>query len=143
MKNTLTLLLGTAVILGLLFSLASAESDIKEGYDENTEITVSGTILEITHHMRGPVIVRLSSRGRVYNIKTAPLWYLAKENITFVTGAQIEVMGSKYVGTDGNLYLMARQIKDPATGQTFVMRDSACRPLWWGDRRGGGPQGTP
>ena len=143
MKNTLTSLLGTAAILGLLFSLASAESDIKEGYDENTEINVSGTILEITPHTRGPVIVRLSSKGRVYNIKTAPLWYLAKENITFVTGAQIEVMGSKYVGTDGNLYLMARQIKDPTTGQIIMMRDSACRPLWWGDRRGGGPQGTP
>ncbi|MBI5212342.1 MAG: hypothetical protein HY957_03090 [Nitrospirae bacterium] len=37
-----------AVFLLSLFSLSYAESDIKEGYDENTEIMIKGTVAVVS-----------------------------------------------------------------------------------------------
>ncbi|MBA4348654.1 MAG: hypothetical protein C0415_01500 [Thermodesulfovibrio sp.] len=115
-----------------LFSLSYAESDVdvKEGYDENTEITVKGTVTETMRGMRGPLILKIQSGSKSYTVITAPPWYLMKEGITFNTGSQLEVNGSKYFGRDGNLYIISRQIKDTATGKLIIFRDSYCRPLW-------------
>jgi hypothetical protein len=44
------------------------------------------------------------------------------------------VVGSKYIGRDGNLYIVARQLRNPATGRMVILRDSAYRPLWKGHR---------
>jgi hypothetical protein len=113
------------------FSLSYAESDVKEeGYDENTEITVKGTVTETMWGMRGPLILKIQSGSKSYTIITAPPWYLMREGITFKTGSQLEVNGSKYFGRDGNLYIIGRQIKDSATGKLIILRDSHCRPLW-------------
>lgn len=112
-----------------LFSLSYAESEITEGYDENTEITVRGTITEIIH-IKGPVILKLKSRNRVYDVVTAPPWYLSQEKINFQKGHEIEVTGSKYFGKDGNLYIITRQIRHNSFTKTIQMRDGQCRPLW-------------
>ncbi|MCL4455996.1 MAG: hypothetical protein M1147_02630 [Nitrospirae bacterium] len=119
-----------AVFLFSLFSSAYAESDIKEGYDENTEITIKGTLIEMIHVKRGPVILRIKTSGKSYNVVTAPRWYLSRESITFSPDSVLEITGSKYYGADGNLYIIGRQIKNIETGKQIMLRDSFCKPLW-------------
>jgi hypothetical protein len=123
-----------AVFLLSLFSPAYAETDIREGYDENTEMIIKGTVAEITKGSRGPVILRLISGDRIFNVVTAPPWYLNREGITFQAGAELEITGSKYFGRDGSLYIIGKRIKNPQTGSVIILRDKLCRPLWKGHR---------
>lgn len=111
------------------------ESDIKEGYDENTEITVKGTVIEAGRRTRGPVILKLKRGDKIYYIVTAPPWYLSKEGIVFTPGSEWEVKGSKYFGRDGRLYIVGRQLRGGGNGKELLLRDSFCKPLWMGKKR--------
>ncbi|MFZ5997164.1 MAG: hypothetical protein ACOYW7_06715 [Nitrospirota bacterium] len=131
MSTTFKICIAGLIALFLLpLSSAYAESDIKEGYDENTEITIRGKITEIIQERRGPVIVRLKSGNKTYAVVTAPSWHLESERVTFTPGSEIEVRGSKYFGRDGALYIIARHLNDLATGRVITLRDSSCKPMW-------------
>ncbi|MCL4492724.1 MAG: hypothetical protein M1510_12660 [Nitrospirae bacterium] len=138
MKNKLKIkvLLGILILsFAPLFSSAHAASDVKEGYDENTEITVKGTVVEVMKGMMmGPVVVRLKFDSKIYNVVTAPPWYLSQKGISFRSGSEWEIKGSKYFGRDGNVYIIGRQLKNAGSGQALVLRDTYCRPLWMGHR---------
>ncbi len=122
----------TSFLIGLLFSAAYGESGVGEGYDENTEVTVKGTVKEVMNDIRGPVIIILKSGNRYYKIVTAPPWYIAREGIEFRNGTSYEVTGSKYIARDGNLYIVASSLKNLTTGLIIPLRDSSCMPLWKG-----------
>lgn len=134
MKDKMVIVFLVAALLVALFSLSSAESDIKEGYDENTELTIRGTVIETVREMGGPVILRLKARAKTYRVITAPPWYLSQEAIAFSSGSEVEVVGSKYIGRDGDLYIIAREIRETASGRVVVLRDESYRPLWKGHR---------
>lgn len=127
MKNITLLLI--ALILSTI-SISQAETEITEGYDENTEITIKGTIVEVIHGIKGPVILKMRTGIKVYNVVTAPRWYLVRSAIVFDKDIPLEVTGSRYFAADGNLYIIARHLKNLRTGQTIFFRDSFCRPLW-------------
>lgn len=118
------------VFLLSVVSFSYAETEITEGYDENTEITIIGTVAEIMHGMRGPLILKLKTGTKTYNVVIAPMWYLSRNAITFSIGTALEVTGSRYFRRDGNLYVIARQIRNAETGSVTVLRDSYCKPLW-------------
>lgn len=131
---------GLIVFLLLFSAIAGAEGDFTEKYDENTEITVRGVIMDAGRETRGPLILRVQHAGRTYLIVTAPPWYLMQESALYRKGMEIEARGSKYFGNDGNLYLLAKEIRDMPGGKVTVMRDKQYRPLWHGRRmpaRGG------
>ncbi len=109
---------------------ACAEPDVKEGYDENTEITIKGTVAAISRGATGPLILRLAATGRTYEVITAPPWYLEQENISFTPGLELEVTGSKYFGNDGIVYVVGGSIKFVAAGKEVRLRDTDFRPLW-------------
>ncbi len=117
-------------LIVFLFSAVYAESEVGEGYDENTEVAVKGTVREVRKDMRGPVIIILNSGNKDYRVVTAPPWYIAREGIGFKAGTSYEVTGSKYVSRDGNLYIIASRLKNLSTGKTTLLRDSSCMPLW-------------
>lgn len=125
-----------AVAIGLFFAMfpfttpAYAEPDVKEGYDENTEINVKGTIASISRGTKGPLILRLAASGRTYEVIAAPPWYLEQENVVFAPGLELEVTGSKYFGSDGSIYVVSGNIKFVSTGKELRLRDSDYRPLW-------------
>lgn len=107
-----------------------AETDLSEGYDENTEITVSGVIFDVIAQKRDPVILKLMPGRRMYHVVTAPPWFFIEHNIVFRSGLAIEVKGSKYFGRDGNIYIISREIRNPETGKRIILRDLHLRPVW-------------
>ena len=131
-KFFVTIPLAISIFFSFLFvvSPAYAEPDIKEGYDENTEITITGTIAGISRGTRGPLILRLAASGRTYEVITAPPWYLEQENVSFIPGLELEVTGSKYFGSDGSIYVISGHIKFVSTGKELRLRDSDYRPVW-------------
>jgi hypothetical protein len=123
----------TAMFLLVAFPLA-AKAESMEGYDENTEMNVKGIIREVgSKGMHGPLIVKIAN-GKAYYIVTAPAWYLRTEKINFQVDSHVEITGSKYFGKDGQLYVIARKIKDTTTGKEIFLRDSRCMPMWHGMR---------
>lgn len=128
------------LLLFLVLTPGAYPAGLDEGYDENTEVTITGTIMEIFRE-RGPVIVRVASRGRNYDVCTGPPWFIQMENVNFTPGAEVEMTGSKMVSPDGTLSLILRRLKDIKTGKEVQFRDDFLRPLWRGKRHPGGNGG--
>lgn len=125
------------MVLLLFFALAAgAAAEVPaEGYDENTEVTIQGVVKEIMAARRGPVLLKLSRQDKIYTVSTAPVWYLEQEKMSFASGMEIEVTGSRGISTDGTLYIIARLIKDIKTGISLTLRDDTLRPAWRGRGR--------
>lgn len=133
MAKKYVMLTAAAMLLLSVFPLP-VKAESMEGYDENTEMNVKGIIKEVgSKGMHGPLIVKIAN-GKAYYIVTAPVWYLRTENINFQIDSNVEITGSKYFGKDGQLYVIARKIKDTTTGKEIFLRDSRCMPMWHGMR---------
>ncbi len=132
MNNYIKRFLPVLLLLLVFCSHAYAESEITEGYDENTEVTLKGTLTDVTRGMRGPVILILRSGSKDYKVVTAPPWYIARQGINLTPGTSYEVTGSKYISADGNLYIIAGRLKDLSTGNVVQLRDASYMPLWRG-----------
>ncbi len=118
------------IIILIIAQPSYADADLSDVYDENTEITVSGSVIEIISQKRGPVIIILKPARRTYHVVTAPPWFLVKHEIVFLSGTRIEVKGSKYFSRDGNIYIISREITNPETGKRIILRDPHSRPVW-------------
>lgn len=120
-------------IIFLASSLVWAQDNIEDRYDENTEMTIKGHILEVVIPKRGPVIVKVKSDrdGKTYNLITAPTWFLAKNNISFIIGDYVEIIGSKLINDRGELFLITRKCKMKDT-HSWTFRDTYMRPHWRG-----------
>lgn len=129
LKTALAAVFLTLVVL-LLPGVSRAASDVKEGYDENTELTVKGRITGISRGERGPLILHVASSGRPYVIITSPPWYLQQEDVVFEAGQELEVTGSKYFGTDGNIYIISARFRLLPSGREVILRDGDYKPLW-------------
>ncbi|MCX8031460.1 MAG: hypothetical protein N3A59_07795 [Thermodesulfovibrionales bacterium] len=116
--------------LTLLVPLSWAESDLSDLYDENTEITISGTVINYALPKRGPVILNINFGKKVYYVVTAPPWFLIQNEIRFVAGSTVEVKGSKYYSRDGNIYVIAKMIRINQDGKKIILRDPNLKPLW-------------
>lgn len=137
-RSTMMRRLRCAGLVALLFLICAGPAfslEEGEGYDENTEVTITGTVKDVVKEGRGPVIVRVSFRKRIYNVLTAPPWYLIQADMVFSPGSEVEVTGSKLL-RDGMIYLAARRVKDKKSGKEILLRDDSLRPLWRGRRRG-------
>jgi len=124
-----------------MFSYAHAEYEENEGYDENTEIRVKGEVTHVLPRKHGPVIVVLHTTSKTYLVITGPPWYLEQEGFTLKVGDSLRVTGSKFIGREGNVYIVARRIKDPS-GRVLLLKDSNLMPFWRGHHKmkGGGSE---
>jgi hypothetical protein len=102
------------------------------GYDADTEGVVEGRVLRVEVPGRGPVVVRLESSGRPVTVLTAPGWFWDQGDWKPAAGDLVRVFGSKSVGADGELYVVAREIHPAADGCGCAVRDEQGRPLWRG-----------
>lgn len=159
---TLLLILGCAVLFPPFSGIAQAadegdtvlpESGIHYpgGFDPNTVGEVRGTASGLTRPERGPVRFRLHSERDSYTVLTAPAWFWSDLKIELPDGTPVRVQGSKSLGRDGNLYIIAQEVEIERTGKTLAFRDDGGFPLWKGSGAGrtgrgngiGSPMGGP
>ncbi len=120
----------TVVTFTLLVGAVYAGQDVV-GYDENTEIIVSGTVLKPGGcEFRGLKCFVMESNSRSFRVITAPRWFVERIHMKLSPGMTVRVVGSKFYGTDGCLYLVARSVKSLPSGRNIQFRDKNCRPVW-------------
>lgn len=107
------------------------------GYDPNTVGLVEGRVASLVRPERGPVSWRIESAGETYTVLAAPSWYWEELQVAVREGDHVRVKGSKTMGADGNLYLVAREITLPDHEKPLTLRDARGKPLW----SGCGPKG--
>ena len=108
------------------------------GYDLNTVGQVQGTAYGYEQPKEGPVRFSLRSAKEEYRVILSPHWYWSDFNADMAEGEKVKVIGSKSLGKDSNLYIIAREIHIVATGKSLVLRNKNGRPLWRGIGRGPG-----
>jgi hypothetical protein len=107
------------------------------GYDVNTAGEVHGVIVELQVPPEGPVRFVVAGKGERWVVLAAPAWYWRSEPLNFAPGDAVAVHGSKTLGADGTLYLVAREIRPPGDAPAAVLRDSHGVPAWSGGRHRG------
>jgi hypothetical protein len=112
-----------------------------DGFDVNTVGEIRGIVQSITRPEKGPVTFDLSTAGGTYTVIASPLWYWDDVKIKLSDGDDIKVIGSKAVGKDGNLYVIAQEISVSGTTKPFVLRDVAGAARWQQIGGGSGSRG--
>ena len=114
-----------------------------EGFDQNTVGEVQGIARDVFIPAGGPVRFHLTSNKDTYTVIVSPPWYWEDLGIKIADGEKVSVTGSKSLGKDGNLYIIAQEIKIPAQNKSFIVRNSNTgRPLWKGTGQGRGSGGS-
>lgn len=127
------------------------------GYDPNTVGEVQGQVQALNRPENGPVSFQLMEGRERYIVLACPAWYWRDAGVELTEGATVIVRGSKSLGRDQKLYIVAQEIRIVASNQVLVLRKADGTPLWSaqaGKRtgyrggfgsvfRGGGGQGGP
>jgi hypothetical protein len=106
------------------------------GFDPNTVGEVEGKAYGYSQTNSGPVHFRLDSRKETYRVMASPQWYWNDLGLKIRDGTEVRVRGSKSLGKDGNLYLIAQEMRLLPAGKTYTFRDDDGYPLWKGPRTG-------
>jgi hypothetical protein len=106
------------------------------GFDPNTVGEVQGRAYGYSQATAGPVQFRLDSGKENYRVMASPPWYWNDLGAKVPDGTEVRVRGSKSLGKDGNLYLIAQEMQILSTGKTFAFRDDDGYPFWKGPRTG-------
>jgi hypothetical protein len=112
------------------------------GYDLNTVGSVEGTVVGIEFPDEGPVRIAIVGQGERWIVLASPAWYWRTTGLRLITGGSVTVRGSKTLGEDGALYLVAHTIRPAEAEAAVAVRDGQGRPLWSGGRHGGGNSGA-
>ena len=143
-----TALLFLVFCLVSLFAVQRAEAEENEqvlpesgihyprGFDPNTVGTVEGRVSEYCQPKRGPVRFQLKSRRETYTVLASPAWYWNDLGTDVPDGTSIRVCGSKSLGKDGKLYIIAQEMNILSSEQLLVFRSKDGFPLWKGSGRG-------
>lgn len=135
-----------ACVLALLIMTASsvfAEQDTfleksgiryPEGFDVNTVGEIRGSVSGFQVPEKGPVLFTLSSKRDTYTVIASPKWYWEDSEIPMQDGLEVRVTGSKTLGKDGNLYVVAQELTVVSSGMTYSLRSMDGSPLWKGPR---------
>lgn len=111
------------------------------GYDLNTDGSVQGRLLEIQVPEEGPVRLVMASDAERWIVLASPAWFWKLADQPLAAGGIVTVRGSKTLGADGTLYIVAREIQPQGGGPVIIVRDRLGAPLWRGSHRGGGMPG--
>ncbi len=156
-RAALLLFCGCVVLFPTLPGIARAADDADSvlpesgihypgGFDPNTVGGVRGTVSRLTRPESGPVRFRLDAERDTYTVLTAPAWFWSDLNAELPDGTPVRVLGSKSLGRDGNLYIIAQEVEIEPSGRRLAFRDDGGFPLWRGSgagRTGRGGMGSP
>jgi hypothetical protein len=116
------------------------------GFDTNTVGEVRGTVRGVDRPVRGPMRFRLESGQETYTVLVSPSWYWEDLGTEIPEEAEVSVRGSKTLGRDMGMYIVAQEIRVISSGKAWVFRDEKGIPLWKGEGDGmgaGGGTGSP
>ena len=111
------------------------------GFDPNTVGEVRGNAYGLSVPERGPVRFQLETGRETYTVLASPKWFWKDLHAELPDGAEIRVRGSKTLGQDSNLYIIAQRIRIGSSGRPMDLRGGDGSPLWRGPKAGG--MGTP
>ncbi len=129
------------------FPVHSAEEnwDLKQsgihipgGFDINTLGELHGRVSGI-HYLgsdSNTIIIELETTWEKYAVITCPPWYWNAQKIKVVIGEQMRVIGSKSLGKDWRLYVIAQEIHLLGQKRSISLRDKSGFPLWDSGRKG-------
>ncbi len=100
------------------------------GYDPNTAAVVEGRVAELHWPCCGPVSFTLLARRDRYTVLTAPASHWLETGLNIPPGTAVKVTGSKAMGRDGKLYLVAAEVLIVPTGAVISFRDTGGNPGW-------------
>jgi hypothetical protein len=106
------------------------------GFDQNTVGEVQGKAYGYLQPEKGPVQFRVVSEKETYIVLVAPRWYWNELGGKITDGTEVRVHGSKSLGKDGNLYIIAQEMRIIPSGKAMVFRDEDGFPLWKGPKAG-------
>ncbi len=107
------------------------------GFDPNTVGEVRGKAYGLSVPERGPVRFRLETGRETYTVLASPKWFWKDLNAELPDGAETRVRGSKTLGQDSNMYIIAQRIRIGSSGRPMDLRDDGGFPLWKGPKTGG------
>jgi hypothetical protein len=101
------------------------------GFDLNTVGDLSGKATGLSRPAsNGPVILNIETAWEKYAVVTCPPWYWDELKIKVSVGEEIRVIGSKSLGRDGHLYVIAQEIHFVGQEKTITLRSKTGTPLW-------------
>lgn len=106
------------------------------GFDSNTVGELTGKVHLLLEPASGPVRFEVAGTKETYTILACPVWYWKDLNPGIGEGTEVRVRGSKSLGRDGKLYLVAQEIEVVSTGRALTLRTEDGFPLWSGHRSG-------
>jgi hypothetical protein len=101
-----------------------------EGFDANTIGEVRGKAFAPSTPAGGPVQFRLVSERESYTVLASPEWYWNDLKIELADGTEVLVRGSKSLGKDGKLYIIAQELQILPGGTPLAFRGEDGYPLW-------------
>ena len=110
------------------------------GFDPNTVGEVQGKAYGLAQPQHGPVRFRLETGNETYTVLASSGWYWKDLKAQLPDGSNVVVRGSKTLGSDMQLYVVAQKIRLLDSGRSLVFCDGAGKPFWKGQV--GGASGT-
>ena len=110
-------------------------SPVNPGFDRNTVIRATGTVLQVDIAARGgPGTLSLQTSTESITVILGPSWFLSEQHVDIQNGDPLVVEGAKMMDRRGHLHLVAARVTNRRTGAVLLLRDEAGRPLWTGGR---------
>jgi hypothetical protein len=102
------------------------------GFDPNTVGELQGKASGILRPASGsgPVMFDLETTWEKYTVIVCPPWYWDELKAKVSVGEDVRVIGSKSLGKDSNLYIIAKEIYFVGQGRSVMLRDKAGTPIW-------------
>jgi len=107
------------------------------GYDLNTVGNVQGRIKGVVIPDSGPVRMTLVADKETYTVLASPGWFWKEMDVSIPEGTEAIVRGSKSVGIDERLYIIAEKIRIISTNKTLSFRSESGKALWSGSSQTG------
>ena len=100
------------------------------GFDANTIGEVRGKAFDPLFPSSGPVQFRLASERETYIVLASPKWYWNDLRVNLSEGKEVRVRGSKSLGRDGKLYIIAQELQILPDGKPLAFRNEDGYPIW-------------
>lgn len=110
--------------------------DLAQGYDQNTVVTVVGTVVSLDlADDHGPVVAVVKTATDSITLVLGPRAYWQEQGLPLSPGDRVSVRGSKAQGQDGVVYLLVQSFTRSGDPEETTLRSRSGDPVWSGGHR--------